>query len=280
MGPLSPLNEHAPITTLNIIPISALGPLSLILTLKHAPLLHYFFFFLSFLFLHIYLLDTPFIIPHHLVKVIKKMPSSRYTPSAYGDIDSGGWDNPPPHSQICKGPRSFPDPPRYASWNHDMCQDCGEIENPRSRSDKPPIQKNDHVPEQSQPRGRGQLRAPSIDNDNWSPAPARKEPVRIEPPKSNNGDDWGPTPTPPDQAPPSNNNDDGGDWGVPAPPARSIKNGNGNGNGNLNSSIPSRFQYRSTSRYDDEEDIEDDGDIPPPTSDPVHGAYVAWTGVV
>jgi len=26
------------------------------------------------------------------------MRSSRYTPSAYGDIDSGGWDNPPPRS--------------------------------------------------------------------------------------------------------------------------------------------------------------------------------------
>jgi hypothetical protein len=209
------------------------------------------------------------------------MPSSRYTPSAYGDIDSGGWDNPPPHSQICKGPRSFPDPPRHASWNHDMCQDCGIIEKPRSRSDKPPIQQttNDH----EQPRGRGQLRAPSIENDNWSPAPARNEPVRIEAPKSNGGDDWGvPTTNNNDQAPQSNGNDDGGDWGVPAPPARSISNGNGNGNGNGNndSSFPaSRTNYRSTSRYDEEEDIEDDGDIPPPTSDPVHGAYVPWTGV-
>jgi len=161
-----------------------------------------------------------------------------------------------------------------------MCQDCGPIEKPRSRSDKQPIQQNDHHHEQ--PRGRGQLRAPSIENDNWAPAPARQESVRIEPPKSNNGDDWGPTPTPHDETPHSNNNDDGGDWGVPAPPAKPINNsnGNGNGNGNLNSSIPSRSQYRSTSRYEDEEDVEDDGIIPPPSSDPPHGAYVAWTGVV
>jgi hypothetical protein len=219
------------------------------------------------------------------------MPSSRYTPSSYGDIDSGGWDNPLPRPHKCKKypnpraptiflhhpPPSDPDDP--GSWGHNMCQFCGYVETSRLISDSAPIQQNDHHHEQ--PRGRGQLRAPSIENDNWAPAPARTQPVRIEPPKSNNGDDWGSTPTPHDQAPPSNNNDDGGDWGVPAPAARSINNNsnNGNGNENLNSSIPSRSQYRSTSRYDDEEDIEDDGDIPPPTSDPVHGAYVPWTGV-
>jgi len=216
------------------------------------------------------------------------MPSSRYTPSSYGDIDSGGWDNPLPRSHKCeihspsdihyqyRDPRPRADDP--GPWGHDKCQFCGYVGDTRSNSVSAPISQNDHHHEQ--PRGRGQLRAPSIENDHWSPAPARKDPVRIEPPKSNNGDDWGPTSTPHDQAPPSNNNDDGGDWGVPAPPARSTNSGNGNGNVNLNSSIPSRSQYRSTSRYDDEEDIEDDGDIPPPTSDPVHGAYVAWTGVV
>ena len=210
------------------------------------------------------------------------MPSSRYTPSAYGDIDSGGWDNPPSHPHICKGPQHFSAPPRSASWNHDMCQFCGYVGNSRLISDSAPIQQNTHDQSHGQPRGRDQLRAPSIGNDNRAPAPARQEPVRIEPPKSNNGDDWGPTPTPQDETPQSNNNDDGGDWGVPAPPAKAINNGNGNanGNGNLNSSIPSRSQNRSTSRYDDEEDIEDDGIIPPPSSDPPHGAYVAWTGVV
>ena len=260
MGPLSPLNWHAPITTFTIIPNPALGPLSLILTLKHPPLIHSFFFFLSFLFLHTYLLDTPFITPYQLSKVIRKMPSSRYTPSAYGDIDSGGWDNPPPPSNSGREPPSS----RYY--------------NPPSRADAPGPWPHDGY--HARYGGPGQSENAPPKNDNWSPAPAKQEPVRIEPPKSNNGDDWGPTPTPHDQAPPSNNNDDGGDWDVPAPPARSINNGNGNGNGNVNSSIPSRSQYRSTSRYDDEEDIEDDGDIPPPTSDPVHGAYVAWTGVV
>jgi len=220
------------------------------------------------------------------------MPSSRYTPSTYGDIDSGGWDNPLPRPHKCKRypnprartiflhnpPPSDPDDP--GSWGHNMCQFCGYVENSRLISDSAPIQQNDHDQSHGQPRGRGQLRAPSVDNDDWAPAPARQEPVRIEPPKSNNGDDWGPTPTPGDETPQSNNNDDGGDWGVPAPLAKSINNGNGNGNGNLNSSIPSRSQYRSTSRYEDEEDVEDDGIIPPPSSDPPHGAYVAWTGVV
>jgi len=213
------------------------------------------------------------------------MPSSRYTPSSYGDIDSGGWDNPLPRPHKCKRyppgdprwsfinlpPSSDPDHP--GSWGHDMCQFCGYVKESRSISDSAPNPQNDH--HHGQPRGRGQLRAPSIENDNWAPAPARQEPVRIEPPKSTNGDDWGPTP----QAPASTNNDDGGDWGVPAPaaPVRSINNSNGNGN--LHSSIPSRSQYRSPSRYDDEEDIEDDGIIPPPSSDPVLGAYVPWTGV-
>jgi hypothetical protein len=214
------------------------------------------------------------------------MPSSRYTPSSYGDIDSGGWDNPLPRSHKCeihsasdihypnRDPRPRPDDP--GPWAHDKCQFCGYVGDTRSNSVSTPIPHND------QPRGRGQLRAPSIENDTWAPAPARTQPVQIEPPKSKNGDDWGPTPTSHGQAPPSDNNDDGGDWGVPAPPAptRSINNYNGNGNGNHNTSLPtSRSQYRSTSRYDDEEDIEDDGDIPPPTSDPVHGAYVPWTGV-
>jgi len=211
------------------------------------------------------------------------MPSSRYTPSSYGDIDSGGWDNPLPRSHKCeihspsdihfrsRDPRPRPDDP--GPWAHDKCQFCGYVGDIRSSSDSAPIPQNDH--HHDQPRGRGQLRAPSIENDNWAPAPARQEPVRIEPPKSNNGDDWGPTP----QAPASTNNDDGGDWGVPAPAAPARSPNNGNGNGNLNSSIPSRSQYRSTSRYDDEEDIEDDDVIPPPSSDPVLGAYVPWTGV-
>jgi hypothetical protein len=207
------------------------------------------------------------------------MPSSRYTPSAYGDIDSGGWDNLPPHHQVCKGPRRFTPPPRNNSWDHDMCQDCGHIGVRRSNVDPTSHHNNDR--DRDQPRGRGQLRAPSIDNDNWAPAPVRKEPVLITPPQSNGGDDWGPTPT-------TNHNDqqvqkvdDADGWGAPAPaPAPPAPRSNGNGNGNNHSAPPPHSQFRSISRYDDEEDYnEEDEIIPPPSTEPVYGAYVAWTGV-
>jgi len=212
------------------------------------------------------------------------MPSSRYTPSAYGDIDSGGWDNPPaPHSQTCKGPRHFGPPPRQDTWNHDMCQDCGQIGIISSSTVQNPTPNQD----QEQPRGRGQVRAPSIDNDKfWAPAPARAAPVRIDPPQVNDNDNdkkddgWGSNPLPSHEQ--SRVNDDVNGWGAPPPApvhSRSLANGNDHSNPASAPNVQNQ-QHRSTSRYDDEEDFnEEDEIIPPPSTEPVHGAYVAWTGV-
>lgn len=250
------------------------------------------------------------------------MPSSRYTPSTYGDIDSGGWDNPLPRPHKCKTipywqlpsrgfnrtvhPSDTSDPDGPGRWEHGICQFCGYVGNSRSISDTAPtpIQTNDH----EQIRGRGSTRAPSTDNDNWAPAPVRNDPVRIEPPQNQkpnnddgwgqpsapirtqvgesenkkNDDGWGQAPTRVDESKVQDHkNDDGGDWGPPArAPSAPAPRSNGNHNNNNFSTPPPRPQNGHRSRYDDDEDYnEDDEVIPTPSADPPHGAYIPWTGV-
>jgi len=195
------------------------------------------------------------------------MPSSRYTPSAYGDIDSGGWDDPPPRANSI---RKSPHPP---------------YQNPPSRADAPGPWPHDGY-HALHGRGPGQVENPPIQKDDWAPAPTRVAPVRIDPPQVNDNDNdkkddgWGSNPLPSHEQ--SHVNDDANGWGAPPPApvhSRSLANGNDHSNSASAPNVQNQ-QHRSTSRYDDEEDFnEEDEIIPPPSTEPVHGAYVAWTGV-
>lgn len=137
------------------------------------------------------------------------MRSSRYTPSAYGDIDSGGWDNPPPRS------------------NHSS-------------------------------QGYNQGRETTQHRSNYNPNGDHKQSTS-NPPRPKSNDSWEPVAAP-ITAPRSEYNSFQAK--EPVPP-------------------PSRFdqpQHRA-SRYEEEEDLDEEEEYTAPAAEPVYGSYVAWTGV-
>ena len=133
------------------------------------------------------------------------MRSSRYTPSAYGDIDSGGWDNPPPRS------------------NHSS-------------------------------QGYNQGREPTQHRSNYDPNHNHDQSTSHPPPPKSN-DSWEPVAAPRSQFGSSKAKESA------SPPPRS-----------------DQPQHRA-SRYEEEEELDEDEEYTAPAAEPVYGSYVAWTGV-